>query len=274
MHEGTQLTRSQQATVRRLWLEEQRRSGVTVPVELWCLVEAEDYFRGVLDSDVEEDDLRGAIAAFIENKWPRIAPLIHHQATTPRASGLKRGPHRIYRKPLPHRLGMLELIAPRVVPAQNLLHRSLDTGRARLPRGTWPQLADAWNTTHPLDLRSPDDFRALLWQARRDDHLRETYFDRLFARWARYVWGHEWKNVKLFQRLGLDSPEDRLEFMALAGENTDEYIRRHREHQERTQSLPPLSEEYMRSDEYIGARREHQQRTRHLGKSKTRARKR
>jgi hypothetical protein len=63
----------------------------------------------------------------------------------------------------------------------------------------------------------------------------------------------------------------------LVADYTKDYIRlypEHREHQERTQSLPPLSEEYMRSDEYLGARREHQQHTRHLGKSKPRARKR
>ena len=270
MSKEGKLTGSQQATVRRLWLEEQRRSGVTVPVELWGLVPVETYLSGAHNEEVEKADLRGDIAEFIENKWPIIAPLIHHQATTPRASAPDNGPLRTYRKPFPDRLRFLAFIAPRIVPAPNLLRRSLDTG-PRLPRGTWPEVAKAWNGAHPHSRHRPDDFRVFLANARRDNYLRESYFDGLFARWAGRVWGPEWKNPTLFKRLGLRLPEDRLKVLALTEDDTDTYIRERRERQEPTHSLPPLSDDYLRSKQYLDARRKQLERTRHLGKSKASA---
>ena len=267
MSDETHPTSADQATHRRLWREVLCEHGAIVPLELWGLVKAEDDLRGLHDRETEEADLKGSIEDFVLKKWPSILANIQSQAANPRVSKVKRSGQRTYRKPLAHRLRRLGFIVPRIVPGPNLLRRSLDSGHTRLPRGTWPSLADDWNSAHPADVCSPDDLRVLFWHARRDDHLlRETYFDRLFARWGRYLWHEEEKKG------GPHSPGDRLKLMALMADATDEYIREHRERQQRTQSLPPLSEKYRRSKEYNRALSK-QQKTRHLPKPKPRARK-
>jgi len=71
---------------------------------------------------------------------------------------------------------------------------------------------------------------------------------------------------------GGHSLADLRRLLNLVADQRAEYIRLHRERQERTQSLPPLSEKYRRSKEYNRALSK-QQRTRHLPKSKPPARK-
>ena len=145
------------------------------------------YFGGTHDWETELEDFRGAVDDFIYSELPVILRYVNQQAANPQSPALRerarlRSRTRLYQKPLERRLRIVDFVAQTEVPFAYLLQRRLDTGGRRI---SWRPLSEEWNRTHGDDAFDPKALRVAYNRARAETYLREVYFDRKFAAWAR-----------------------------------------------------------------------------------------
>ena len=169
-----------------IWREKEKEYWVRVPSELKPLVE-QDYSEQSHDPVVDLRDFEDAVDGFLQHDFPLIVAFAQRQAATPRAEALPehvrlRGRTRMYRKPFDRRLRIVDFVAQRAVPFAYLLRRELDTAGRQVD---WKHVSDAWNKAHPDDTMSPERLRVMWERARREQYLRETYFDGKFRDWAK-----------------------------------------------------------------------------------------
>jgi hypothetical protein len=169
-----------------VWRDTEKKHRVRVPPEFRRMVEKR-YFGETHGWETELDDFEAAVSEFAQNELPVILQYVRQQAANPRSPALReraqlRGRARLYPKPLERRLRIVDFVAQTEVPFAYLLQRRLDTGGRRI---TWEPLSAEWSRTHPDDLLRREPLRVAYNRARREPYLREVYFDRKFAAWAR-----------------------------------------------------------------------------------------
>jgi hypothetical protein len=170
-----------------VWRDAEKKHCVRVPPEFRRMVERR-YFGDYHDWETQLGDFIDAVDDFIENEMPVILTYVRQQAASPRAIALgggrahPRGRSRIYQKPFERRLRIVDFVAQTEVPFPYLLQRRLDTGGRRI---FWGPLSTEWNRTHPDDPLGREPLRVAYTRARNEPYLREVYFDRKFAAWAR-----------------------------------------------------------------------------------------
>jgi hypothetical protein len=172
--------------MKSVWLRKEKELGVRVPSELRSLVE-QHYSEQVHNLVVELRDFEDAVGDFIRRDLPTIVAFAQGQAATPRAEALPqhtrlRGRARMYRKPFERRLRIVDFVAQRAVPFAHLVRRELDTAGRQVD---WKHVSDEWNKAYPDDTMSPERLRVMWERARREEYLRETYFDGKFRDWAK-----------------------------------------------------------------------------------------
>jgi len=129
-------------------------------------------------------DLKGLIDAFEKDERAAWDEYALTQALQPRAEGLPeevksrgcvtRGPNTKCRR---RRLRLLTFVADRYLTAENFLERHLRFGR----RIQWKkEIEPQWNAMYEQDRRTDTDLRVRYYEARREEYLRELYFDRLY----------------------------------------------------------------------------------------------
>jgi len=169
-----------------IWHRKQKESGVRVPSELKPLVE-QHYSEQSHDPMVDLRDFEDAVDGFLRHDFPLIVAFAQRQAATPRAEALPehvrlRGRTRMYRKPFERRLRIVDFVAQRAVPFAHLLQRELDTAGRQVD---WKSISAEWNRDYPHDRMDSERLRVMYERARREEYLRETYFDGRFRDWAK-----------------------------------------------------------------------------------------
>jgi hypothetical protein len=173
-------------TIGAIWTRQERKYRVRVAPELRLMLEHRCL--GV-DHDTEVDlrDFAQDVDGFIGQELPLIMALVQRLAANPQAGNLPervklRGRTRVYQKPFERRLRILDFVAQHRVPFEHLLQRSLDTAGRRIG---WDDMCAKWNSEHPDDVMKPEQLRVMYERARREQYLRETYFDGKFRDWAK-----------------------------------------------------------------------------------------
>jgi len=196
-----------------VWRDVERSHRVRVPPEFRRMVEKR-YFGDAHGWETELEDFEAAVRDFAQNELPVILEYVRQQAANPREPALggrrARPGGRVYQKPLERRLRIVDFVAQTEVSLPYLLQRRLDTGGRRI---SWEPLSKEWNRTHPDDSLCRESLRVAYSRARREIYLREVYFDRKFAAWAKI--GDELPRMKDLLLLahsrgieGMPGPED------------------------------------------------------------------
>jgi len=169
-------------------------------------------------------DLRGLIDAFEKDERAAWDEYALTQALHPRAEGLPeevksrgcvtRGPNTKCRQ---RRLRLLTFVADRYLTAENFLERHLRFGR----RIQWKkEIEPQWNAMYEQDRRTDADLRVRYYEARREEYLRELYFDRLYQQMVEPILRPLASGVvALAQELRDASPEYRREMRRIAEEH-------------------------------------------------------
>jgi len=172
-------------TKETIWRQKEREHGVRVPPELRQIVERK-YHEGIHDPETDLMDFTDGVDEFMQEEFPRILEYARSQAAIPRAERLPeqvrlRGRSRRYQKPFERRLRIVDFVAQRVVPFVHRLERRLHPGEWR---ADWQRLCAEWNQAHPDDAMTAQQLRVMYERSRREEYLRETYFDRKFRDWT------------------------------------------------------------------------------------------
>jgi hypothetical protein len=170
-----------------IWKQAEREHGIRrVAPELRLMLEQRCL--GV-DHGTEVDlrDFAQDVDDFIGQELPLIMALVQRLAANPQAENLPervklRGRTRLYQKPFERRLRIVDFVAQRAVPFAHLVQRELDTAGRQVD---WKNMSDEWNKAYPDDTMSPERLRVMWERARREEYLRETYFDGKFRDWAK-----------------------------------------------------------------------------------------
>ncbi|MGD0110761.1 MAG: hypothetical protein ABSD48_02745 [Armatimonadota bacterium] len=203
-----------------IWkLNERKHKIKPVARELRRMVERK-YLTGVHDADDGLlADIEGGVVEFIQDDLPVIVLWAQREAANPRAERLPdsvklRGRTRRYQKPFERRLRIVDFVAQRQVPFAYLVQREFDTAGRRVD---WKRMSDEWNKTHPDDKMDAEPLRVMYERAKREEYLRQMYFDRKFRDWAKHA-GALRPMLNWLEDAGL-RPED-VFVKAIAGQST------------------------------------------------------